>query len=99
MFYRAENYLTRAVPGTGLGLALVRTIVRGHGGSIEVEGAPGEGTTFHLRFPRSKKAAAPALGASPAGAGKTPAIAPSPPAVRAESPAPSKSPLPGAKRR
>ena len=99
MFYRAENYLTRAVPGTGLGLALVRTIVRGHGGSIEVEGAPGEGTTFHLRFPRSKKAAAPALGASPAGAGKTPAIAPSPPAVRAESTAPSKSPLPGAKRR
>jgi two-component system phosphate regulon sensor histidine kinase PhoR len=55
MFYRAENYLARAVPGTGLGLALVRTIVRVHHGKIRVEGAPGEGTTFRLRFPAATR--------------------------------------------
>jgi signal transduction histidine kinase len=54
MFYRAENYLTRSVPGTGLGLALVRTIVRVHRGKIRVDGVPGAGTTFRLRFPASK---------------------------------------------
>jgi signal transduction histidine kinase len=54
MFYRADSFLTRDVPGTGLGLALVRTIVRAHRGRIRVEGAPGVGTTFRLRFPTAK---------------------------------------------
>lgn len=54
MFYRADSFLTRDVPGTGLGLALVRTIVRAHRGRIRVEGAPGVGTTFRLRFPAAK---------------------------------------------
>lgn len=76
MFYRAENYLTRDVAGTGLGLALVRTIVRAHRGRIRLEsGAGGVGTTFRLRFPLTRRAlAAPA----PVPASPGPAVAPLP---------------------
>ncbi|MBI4576736.1 MAG: hypothetical protein HY722_10780 [Planctomycetes bacterium] len=37
--------------GTGLGLAVVAGLVRGHGGSVRVESRPGEGTTFHVELP------------------------------------------------
>ena len=37
--------------GTGLGLMISHQIVTDHGGSIEVESAPGEGATFHVRLP------------------------------------------------
>ena len=38
--------------GVGLGLAVVYGIVQRHGGEIDVDTAPGRGTTFHLRLPR-----------------------------------------------
>lgn len=40
-------------PGTGLGLALVRAIVEGHGGSLTVVSAPGVGTIFTISLPLS----------------------------------------------
>ena len=39
-------------PGEGLGLAFVRNSVRRLGGSIDVESALGEGSTFRLKFPK-----------------------------------------------
>jgi CheY-like chemotaxis protein len=44
-------YTTKGERGTGMGLAMVHGIIRRHEGSIDVESAPGQGTTFILRFP------------------------------------------------
>jgi two-component system sensor histidine kinase PilS (NtrC family) len=50
--------------GTGLGMAIVRRIVEDHGGAIDAESRPGEGTTVTVMLPReaarSEPAAAPA---------------------------------------
>lgn len=39
--------------GTGVGLSLVRRVAQHHGAEVGVESAPGEGSTFELRFPES----------------------------------------------
>lgn len=41
--------------GTGLGLAMVYGIMKGHKGLVEVTSSPGQGTTFTLYFPASRK--------------------------------------------
>ncbi len=46
-------FTTKGVRGSGLGLAMVYASVQRHGGSIELETAPGRGTTFTLKFPRA----------------------------------------------
>ena len=41
--------------GSGLGLAIARGLVEAHGGSIDVESAPGRGATFRFRIPVSPR--------------------------------------------
>ena len=50
-FYRADTSRTHTVEGTGLGLSIVTTIVKLHGGHIEVNSKEKEGTTFTVRLP------------------------------------------------
>jgi PAS domain S-box-containing protein len=55
-FIQLENPLTRQFGGSGLGLSFAVAIIEAHGSRIEVESAPGEGSTFRFRLPRSESA-------------------------------------------
>ncbi|MCZ6511649.1 MAG: ATP-binding protein [Alphaproteobacteria bacterium] len=50
-FGQAENVLTRSHQGTGLGLPLVKSFVELHGGTLDLQSTPGEGTRVTLRLP------------------------------------------------
>jgi two-component system phosphate regulon sensor histidine kinase PhoR len=50
-FYRADSARARNVRGSGIGLALVKHIAEAHGGRVEVESAPGRGSTFTVYVP------------------------------------------------
>jgi signal transduction histidine kinase len=50
-FYRVGDPLVHNTKGSGLGLSLVRHIVRAHGGEVRVESAPGRGSKFIITLP------------------------------------------------
>ena len=50
-FYRARNEQTASIPGTGLGLSLVKRLTELHEGTVSVSSTPGTGSEFTVRFP------------------------------------------------
>ena len=53
-FHRATEARSRDEKGVGLGLSLARSIAEAHGGRIQVESTPGQGSTFTVLLPRAQ---------------------------------------------
>lgn len=47
-------FTTKGLGGTGLGLLTTKKIVQEHGGKIDLESEPGQGTTFRISLPRNR---------------------------------------------
>jgi signal transduction histidine kinase len=56
-FYRTAEVEEEGIPGTGLGLPLVAHVAEAHGGEVDVESAPGSGSTFTVRIPLATNSA------------------------------------------
>ena len=54
-FYRVDRGRSRDMGGTGLGLSIVKHIARVHGGTVQVQSTPGEGSAFTIRVPRRER--------------------------------------------
>ncbi len=54
-FETGGNRPARGERATGLGLAIVKRIAEAHGGSVTVESAAGQGTTFHVTVPAAPR--------------------------------------------
>ena len=50
-FYRVPTKRNEGIPGTGLGLTLVRHIAEAHGGHVTVDSVPDQGSTFTIHLP------------------------------------------------
>ena len=55
-FVRASNARTAGLPGTGLGLSVVKVLVEMHGGHAEVASTLGRGSTFTVYLPARPEA-------------------------------------------
>jgi len=53
-FYRARNEQTASIPGTGLGLSLVKRLTELHQGTVSLSSVPGEGSEFTVRIPAAQ---------------------------------------------
>lgn len=54
MFGQNENQLSPLRDGAGLGLPLSKRLIEAHGGAIEIESQPGQGTTVRVCFPEER---------------------------------------------
>lgn len=54
-FHRGDSATQSGIRGVGIGLALVRLIAEGHGGTVRLESEPGRGSTFTLVLPVAGK--------------------------------------------
>ncbi len=52
-FYRVDKGRSRDEGGTGLGLSIVKHVAQTHGGQVDVQSRPGQGSTFRVRLPAS----------------------------------------------
>jgi len=50
-FFRCASAAKKGIPGSGLGLTFVRTLVSRYGGSVHVDSQLGQGSTFTVSFP------------------------------------------------
>jgi len=53
-FYRVDRSRSREKGGTGLGLAIVKHVLTRHGAHLEIQSAPGKGSTFSAVFPAGR---------------------------------------------
>ncbi len=52
-FYRVDKARSRELGGTGLGLSIAKEIIEGHGGNIQINSKPNEGTEVRIELPIS----------------------------------------------
>ncbi len=70
-FYRVDRSRSRETGGTGLGLAIVKHVLLRHGGELQIDSTPGQGSTFRALLPTARVRLGPAgaEGAAPADQG------------------------------